>query len=141
MKKALSLLVIAAAAFALAACGGGSDNESSTPAASAPSKSPTTAGGGGAATLALAANKSALKYDKTSLSAEAGEVTIDFDNPAAIPHDVTIEDSSGKDVGKTDQISQSKTSTTVDLQPGTYTFYCSVDGHKDAGMKGTLTVK
>jgi uncharacterized cupredoxin-like copper-binding protein len=34
-----------------------------------------------------------------------------------------------------------KSTVTADLKPGTYEFYCPVDGHKAAGMKGTLTVK
>jgi uncharacterized cupredoxin-like copper-binding protein len=54
---------------------------------------------------------------------------------------VAIEDSSGETVGKTDVISDSSTSTTVDLKPGTYTFYCTVPGHREGGMEGTLTVK
>jgi plastocyanin len=29
----------------------------------------------------------------------------------------------------------------IDLKPGTYTFYCSITGHRAAGMVGTLTVK
>jgi uncharacterized cupredoxin-like copper-binding protein len=32
-------------------------------------------------------------------------------------------------------------SVTVDLKAGKYEFYCPVDGHEQAGMKGTLTVK
>jgi uncharacterized cupredoxin-like copper-binding protein len=30
---------------------------------------------------------------------------------------------------------------TVNLKPGTYTFFCSVPGHEQGGMKGTLVVK
>ena len=44
--------------------------------------------------------------------------------------------------GGTSGVSPGKTaSLTVTLKPGTYTFYCPVDGHKAAGMKGTLKVK
>jgi uncharacterized cupredoxin-like copper-binding protein len=41
----------------------------------------------------------------------------------------------------TQTITGSRTSKTIDLKAGTYTFYCSVDGHRQAGMKGTLTVR
>jgi len=44
-------------------------------------------------------------------------------------------------VGKTDVISDSSATATVDLKPGTCTFYCTVPGHRDGGMEGTLTVK
>ena len=65
-------------------------------------------------------------------------MTIDFTNMSSLPHDVTIEGNGAS--GGTDVITGSSTSTTIDLQPGTYTFFCSVDGHRDAGMEGTLTV-
>jgi plastocyanin len=75
------------------------------------------------------------------VSAPAGSDTIEFDNPASLTHDVVIEDSDGNEVARTDQISGSTTSTTADLKAGTYTFFCSVDSHREAGMEGTLTVK
>ncbi len=68
-------------------------------------------------------------------------MTVDFNNPQALTHDVAIEDSSGKEVGGTELIASGEDSTTVDLKPGTYTFYCTVPGHREAGMEGTLTVK
>ena len=82
-----------------------------------------------------------LAYTTTEASAKAGDVTIDFNNPQSLTHDVAIEDSGGEEVGKTDLIGNEETSTTVKLKPGTYTFYCSVPGHREAGMEGTLTVK
>jgi plastocyanin len=145
MKKALTLCtVLALASLSLAACGGGGDdNESastSTPAAPATTDTGGGGGGGGGSTLALAADPSALKFDKTALTAKAGKVTIDFDNPSAIGHDVEIEQEGGEEFGKTDVISQSKATLTVNLKPGSYVFYCSVDGHRQAGMEGKLTV-
>jgi plastocyanin len=134
--RPLFLIVLSALALGLAACGGG--NEAATTGGGA-----TTAGGGGGGageTLQLAADPSgALKFDKTSLEATAGNVTIDFTNDSSLPHDVKLE-GPGVDGEGTDTITGSSTSVTLDLQPGEYTFYCSVDGHRAAGMEGKLVV-
>jgi plastocyanin len=82
-----------------------------------------------------------LAYDTDSLEVEANGVTIDFTNEASLPHDVRIEDADGNDIGGTDQITESETTATVELEPGEYTFYCSVPGHREGGMEGTLTAK
>jgi len=97
-------------------------------------------GAGAATTLQLAADPAALAYDETELTAKPGQVTIDFDNPSAIPHNVVIEED-GKERAGFDPISEAKESESAELQAGTYTFYCSVPGHREAGMEGTLTVK
>jgi plastocyanin len=91
-------------------------------------------------TLELAASKTELAFDTKELSAKAGEVTIDFENPSAIGHDVAIEQN-GKEIAKTEVISESSASVSANLKPGTYTFLCTVPGHATAGMEGTLTVK
>jgi plastocyanin len=134
-RRALPLfLVLAASVLALAACGGGSESSSTTPATTGGG-----GGGGGGSTVNITADPSgALKYQETDVSATAGSVTIDFTNMSSLPHDVTIEGNGAS--GGTDVITGSSTSTTIDLQPGTYTFFCSVDGHRAAGMEGTLTV-
>lgn len=133
-RRALPLvLVLAALVLALSACGGGSSSSSTTPATTGGG------GGGGGSTVQISADPSgALKYEQTDVSATAGSITIDFTNMSSLPHDVTIEGNGAS--GATDQITNSTTSTTVDLDPGTYTFFCSVDGHRAAGMEGTLTV-
>lgn len=97
-------------------------------------------GGTPTGTVKLAADPSALAFNTKSLTAKAGTVTIDFKNPAPIQHDVKIEQGSHV-LGGTKEISNSSTSAKVKLKPGTYTFFCSVPGHRQAGMQGTLTVK
>ena len=90
--------------------------------------------------LALAAPADgSLKFDKTTLDAKAGKVTINFDNPSTTPHAVEIEGNGVEE--KSDTITGGKTSVTADLKPGKYEFYCPVDGHRPQGMEGTLTVK
>jgi plastocyanin len=128
----------------LTACGGGGDDDDDTTAAATPPATTTGGGGGGggASTVDISTPSGTdLAFDQSDVSAKSGTVTIDFDNKQAVPHDVTVEDSSGEELGATDLISSSTTTTTVDLQPGSYTFFCSVPGHREAGMEGTLTVK
>jgi plastocyanin len=91
--------------------------------------------------LKLAADATQLAYDTTKLSSAAGSVTIDFQNPSAVQHDVCLEDSSGGQLGCSDIVAQGAASVTADVQAGSYAFFCSVDGHRAAGMEGTLTVK
>jgi plastocyanin len=141
MKNAFALLAIAAASVALVACGG-SDSSSTDTGASAGGGGGTTATVAKGATVKLTANAdNQLSYDQKTLTAKAGTVSIDFDNPASIQHDVAVEDSGGKVLGTSDLVSQGKVNLTIgDLKPGSYTFFCTVPGHRDAGMEGTLTV-
>lgn len=150
-----SLLRTAGALTAVAAlaagCGGGSGSSSSgsgaasstpattTAASTAPATTPTTPPAAGGK-LQLAADTSQLRFDTQALSAKAGKVTIAMDNPSPLQHNVAITGNGvnvkGKIVGK------GGVSTVVaNLKPGTYTFYCSVPGHRQAGMQGTLTVR
>ncbi|MEA2312273.1 MAG: hypothetical protein QOE28_2241, partial [Solirubrobacteraceae bacterium] len=123
-----------------AGCGSSNKNAGSSSSGGSSASSSSSSGGGGGEQLALAAPADgSIKFDKTSLSAKAGTVTINFDNPSSTPHGVAVE---GNGVDKDSQTIQSgKTSLTVALKPGTYTFYCPVPGHRAQGMEGKLVVK
>jgi uncharacterized cupredoxin-like copper-binding protein len=139
--RALSLiLLLCAFAIPVAGCGGDDDDGSSGGGGGGES-STASSGGGAAQTLKIAADPSgALKFDKSSLTAKAGKVTIVMDNPSDLPHAVEIDGNGVEAEGETvDKGGVSKAS--AEVKPGTYEFYCPVDGHKQAGMEGTLTVK
>ena len=143
MKKVAVAFALVLASFALVACGSSSDDSSSTGAETSESQAKEAEGGsvGSAAVLDIEAASSGLAFASDTASAKAGKVTLNFTNPQPLTHDVAIEDSSGKTIGKTDLIAEGSDSATVDLKPGEYTFYCTVPGHREAGMEGTLTVK
>jgi plastocyanin len=101
---------------------------------------PEAGGKGPGGTLKLSADPSQIAFDTTTLTSKPGKVTIDFDNPAALEHNVAIEQG-GKQLAISETIASGKTSVTAELAPGTYTFLCTVPGHAEAGMEGTLTVK
>jgi plastocyanin len=150
-KALFSLLAVPAALLALAGCGSSSSSSSSS--ASTAAETPTTSSaststpapaseGSEGGSVKLAANpEGQLAYDTKSLSAKSGKVSVDFTNSSSLPHNVTIESSGGEQVGATPTFSGGSKSVSVNLKPGTYKFFCSVPGHRQAGMEGTLTVK
>jgi len=127
--KAAALL--AAAGLLIGACGGGSGKDLRAGGAAKPSaESPT------GSTVYVTAKE--FSFDPISLTLKSGEEsTISLKNAGSIEHDLTVGDAgfklvvaggnSGEKVLKIDK-------------PGTYEFHCSVAGHKEAGMKGQLTV-
>jgi len=92
-------------------------------------------------TLEIAADPANIAYDKTSLASKPGKVTIDLNNPSAISHDIAIEDDAGKEIAGSELVAEGETEVTAELAAGTYTFFCTVPGHREAGMEGPLTVK
>jgi uncharacterized cupredoxin-like copper-binding protein len=138
-------LCAALAAFAVAGCGSSnkssSSSSSSTTTTQKPAPAPAPSGGGASTNLPLAADSGGqLKFDKTALSAKAGNVTITLTNPSPVQHAIAVDGNGASKVGSTVGTG-GKSTITVSLKPGTYKFYCPVDGHRAAGMEGTLTVK
>ena len=126
MKKIVSMTVLAGVAVTLVACGGGGSSSSTT--------------------LKLTADPSgAPKFDQSSLTADAGKITIEFTNPSATPAVVAVKDQAGKVYGKTNDgkyITHGTASTNeMDLDAGTYIYYNTYAGTEDKGQKGILTVK
>jgi uncharacterized cupredoxin-like copper-binding protein len=78
-----------------------------------------------------------LSYVTNQATGTPGQITVKMQNKSGTPHDIVID---GK--GKSQTVDNGATgSFTADFTPGSYTFYCSVDGHRAAGMQGKLTVK
>lgn len=148
-KALFSLLSLAAALIALAGCGSSSSSSSSSSSAaeapttsSASTSTPAASSKGGASKLSLEANpEGQLAYNTKSLSTKSGTISIDFTNKSSLPHNMTIESASGEKVGATPTFAGGSKTLSVSLKPGTYKFFCSVPGHRQAGMEGTLVVK
>lgn len=148
MKKFAVLFVALIAALAFVACGSSDDTTSDTaeapPAKENGGEKEKDAEGGtaGAATVDFEADPSgALAYTTDDATAKAGKVTVNFTNASAVPHDVAIEDEAGETVAETEVLAEGSDSATAELKPGEYKFFCTVPGHRQGGMEGTLTVK
>jgi uncharacterized cupredoxin-like copper-binding protein len=140
--------LLAATALIAAGCGGDDDNSSDNSSNSSGAQGNTTdntqssggGGGGASSTVKLTADPGgALKFDTTKLTAKAGKVTVVMDNPSSTPHAVEVEGNGVEQETKT--LTGGTAKMTVDLKAGKYEFYCPVDGHRQAGMEGTLTVQ
>jgi plastocyanin len=138
MTKTLLALIATVAALTLAACGG--DDGGEEPAGTSPPATTTAEPPAGAAVKVAADPSGALKFDTTTLTAKAGEITFRFTNDASLGHDFVIEQDS-KRVAGTEVITKSSTTLETQLKAGEYEFYCSVPGHREGGMEGRLTVE
>ncbi|MCA0352176.1 MAG: cupredoxin domain-containing protein [Chloroflexi bacterium] len=118
--------------------------------------------GGGAGLTVNSGDAANMTFVETELSANAGEVTVSFNNAGTLPHNLAIvkpgEEQKAVDsavanapdfmpsadtvLGTTKTINGGETaSVTANLEPGTYSYICAYPGHYASGMKGTLTVK
>ena len=152
MLRRTSVVATGAAWFALglAACGGSSSSGSSAPATSTSNDAATSssaasaasAAGARATTLTNSADPSGeLKFEKSSMNAKAGKITIEFTNTSSVPHNLAIVNlATLAVVATTPTFSGGTQSVTVTLKPGRYGFVCTVPGHAEGGMQGTLTV-
>jgi plastocyanin len=106
----------------------------------------TTAGGQaqGGATEALAVASPAdggLTYQPNGLTAKPGNQTITYDNPSPVAHSIAVATANGNVLGEVQPFTNGKQSVQLaNLAPGKYVFYCTVPGHREAGMQGNLTV-
>jgi plastocyanin len=120
--------------------GGGASAPASAPAKT--TAAPSSASGGSAGLQLNAQESNGLAFDHKTLTAKAGTVTITMGNPSgdSQPHAIAVE---GNGVAKAGEVVQpgGTSKVSLDLKPGTYTFYCPVAGHRQAGMEGTLTVR
>jgi uncharacterized cupredoxin-like copper-binding protein len=117
---------------ALAACGGDNgDNESAAPPAASPPSS-------SSQTVDISATE--FEFDPSTVTVDApGTVTIHLTNDGTVGHAIEIEGNGVEE--ETETIGPGESAdVTVDLTAGDYEIYCPVDGHRDQGMEGTLTV-
>ncbi len=98
--------------------------------------------------LQIPANPSGqLAYVTDKATATPGAVTIEMPNMSGVSHNIAIETgeggaaAKGTELGASQFVSKGTATVSVNLKPGTYTFFCEAPGHRAAGMYGTLTVK
>jgi plastocyanin len=81
-----------------------------------------------------------LVFNPGTLAGKPGKVTIDYDNPSPVPHSIAIEEG-GQTLDESETAADATLAATADLKPGKYVYFCTVPGHREAGMEGTLTIK
>jgi plastocyanin len=82
-----------------------------------------------------------LVYQPNGLTAKPGNVDITYDNPSQVPHSIAVATANGNVLGQVQPFTDGKQSVDLNnLAPGKYVFYCTVPGHREAGMQGNLTV-
>jgi plastocyanin len=98
--------------------------------------------------LSIAANaQGQLAYETNKATATPGQVTIEMPNMSGVSHNIAVEtgeggaSEKGSKIGASQFVTKGTASVSVNLKPGTYTFFCEAPGHRPAGMYGTLTVK
>jgi plastocyanin len=137
-------MALAVASFAAFGCGGDDDGATSASQDANSAEYTTTKTTSAPNRLDLVTPPGdALIFKPDSATAEAGRVTVVWDNESDLVHSFCLEDAKGKDVspGCSTPIKKSNSTASYELKPGKYTFYCDVDAHRAQGMEGTLTVE
>lgn len=119
-------LLLVSAVFLGAACGGSED----------PPPASSSGGTGGQATGVTQVTATEFEFSEEVLTLAPGD-TLELVNDGAVEHDITIEEANmmvHAAPGET-------VSATPNIEPGDYTFYCSIPGHREGGMEGTLTIE
>jgi mono/diheme cytochrome c family protein len=78
-----------------------------------------------------------LAFVTNTATGTPGQITVKMANKSGTPHDIVIDGKGKGEVVQNGGVSQFE----ADFAAGSYTFYCSVQGHRQAGMQGKLTVK
>lgn len=142
----LASLLVAAV---LAACGG-EDEARPDPRAGIETVDGVAVGGGGrvstveegASEIRVSAAPKGLAYTTDHVTVEAGETLLHFENPQTMPHDLDLETADGTPIADMETIGGGYADVPIrNLEAGDYVFYCSVPGHREAGMEGTVTVE
>ncbi|HMC06190.1 MAG TPA: cupredoxin domain-containing protein [Solirubrobacterales bacterium] len=139
---ALSGIAVAALGFGVVGCGSSSSSSSTTAASSTTTSA--AAGGGGASGGGSSVNVSETEYklNPSDPTVKAGQVTLNATNDGTVTHSLEVEGTSSGDQELQSELQPGQSGTlTVNLKPGKYEFYCPIDGHKDLGMKGEITVQ
>ncbi|TAJ18407.1 MAG: hypothetical protein EPO65_09100 [Dehalococcoidia bacterium] len=155
--RAFGIAAAASVALALVACGGSSESK---PAKTDADAKPAASGlFTGAATSSASIDMTDLKFSTTALTSKAGDVLeVALNNKGSIEHDFSIAKLPGDKAlrvgGKDTEVTKNGNDVHAHLKAGeagavrmkaatagTYEFFCTVPGHKEAGMKGTLTVQ
>jgi uncharacterized cupredoxin-like copper-binding protein len=133
-------------ALTLSACGGGSgSNTASSTTSESASTSSSSAGsssatGGQAQTQKLTATETNFKIALDSTDLTAGTYDITVVNDGSATHDLAVEEN-GTTKATSDTVAPGQSTTlTVDLDAGTYVFYCAIDGHRAMRMEITVQV-
>jgi uncharacterized cupredoxin-like copper-binding protein len=83
-----------------------------------------------------------LKFEPATITVKRGTpVRLTLVNTSAMEHDWVVDNLDGKKIQVHTEPKASATTEFTPTAPGTYEFYCSIPGHREAGMKGTLTVQ
>jgi uncharacterized cupredoxin-like copper-binding protein len=140
-RRFAALLAIGAAiAVPIVGCGGSSNDSSTTNAAAQPSTTGGAAATGATGTVDMTATD--FKFSPSDPTVKSGNVSFNLKNDGQVTHSLEIENVNGQDKELEGTVSPGQSGTlTVDLKPGKYEFYCPVDGHKQMGMTGEITVK
>lgn len=102
-----------------------------------PSGGPEVHGPGGTVTIEARPD---LSFDATAWSVPEGAVDLVYEDTGDVTHTLTIEGMEDDFLLEVDHEGDTDEGT-VNLPPGEYTLYCTIRGHREQGMEGTLTVE